>query len=83
MIRYVATVEASCGVHASASTNKVLTRVCHFLAPSYAHTHTHAGKLWLPATLVNYAFVKPSLRVLFENVVFFVWTIILSFLLHT
>ena len=43
----------------------------------------HTGKLWLPASFVNLAFVKPSLRVLFENVVFFVWTIILSVILHS
>ena len=42
----------------------------------------NSGKLWIPASFVNLAFVKPNLRVLFENVVFFVWTIILSFILH-
>mmetsp|Transcript_17393 Transcript_17393/g.47488 ORF Transcript_17393/g.47488 Transcript_17393/m.47488 type:complete len:231 (-) Transcript_17393:167-859(-) len=39
-------------------------------------------KLWIPASLVNMAFVKPSLRVLYVNVVFFLWTIILSVMLN-
>lgn len=39
-------------------------------------------KLWIPASLINLAFVKPSLRVLYVNVVFFVWTIILSVMLN-
>jgi hypothetical protein len=46
----------------------------HFLFP---------GKLWLPASLVNIAFVKPMLRVLYVNVVFFFWTIILSIMLNS
>lgn len=40
-------------------------------------------KLWLPASLVNLAFVKPELRVLYVNVVFFFWTIILSIILNS
>ena len=40
------------------------------------------GKLWIPASIVNIAFVQPSLRVLFVNVVFFFWTIILSLMLN-
>jgi hypothetical protein len=40
------------------------------------------GKLWIPASLVNLAFVKPTLRVLCVNVVFFGWTIILSMILN-
>jgi Mpv17 / PMP22 family len=40
------------------------------------------GKLWIPASLVNLAFVKPTLRVLYVNVVFFAWTIILSMILN-
>jgi Mpv17 / PMP22 family len=40
------------------------------------------GKLWVPASLVNLAFVKPTLRVLYVNVVFFAWTIILSMILN-
>lgn len=40
------------------------------------------GKLWLPASAINMLFVKPSLRVLYVNVIFFVWTIILSLMLN-
>jgi hypothetical protein len=39
-------------------------------------------KLWIPATLINIAFVNPSLRVLYDNLVFFVWTIYLSMILN-
>ena len=40
------------------------------------------GKLWLPASAVNLAFVEPKYRVLFVNVVFFMWIIVLSVLLN-
>lgn len=40
-------------------------------------------KLWLPASLINLAFVKPELRVLYVNVVFFFWTIVLSIILNS
>ncbi len=36
------------------------------------------GKLWLPATVINIAFVPPMLRVLYLNAVFFFWCIFLS-----
>ena len=39
-------------------------------------------KLWITASLINLAFVKPELRVLYTNVVFFLWIIILSLILH-
>jgi peroxisomal membrane protein 2 len=39
-------------------------------------------KLWLPFSFINMAFVKPNLRVLFLNVVFFGWTIILSMMIN-
>ena len=39
-------------------------------------------ELWIPATIINIAFVKPNLRVLYDNVVFFFWTIFLSMLLN-
>lgn len=42
-----------------------------------------SGKLWIPASLINMSFVKPSLRVLYVNVIFFVWTIILSIMLNS
>ena len=39
-------------------------------------------KLWIPASFANLAFVAPRFRVLFVNVVFFVWTIILSMIIN-
>ncbi len=41
-----------------------------------------AGKLWVPATVVNLAFVPPILRVLYLNCVFFFWSIFLSLKLN-
>ena len=38
-------------------------------------------KLWVPATLINLGFVHPSYRVLYNNCIFFVWSIILAMLL--
>lgn len=38
--------------------------------------------VWIPTTVVNMAFVAPSLRVLFDNLVFFGWTIYLSMFLN-
>jgi hypothetical protein len=40
------------------------------------------GKLWIPATIINIAFVKPALRVLYDNVIFLFWTIYLSMILN-
>ena len=40
------------------------------------------GKLWIPATILNIAFVKPALRVLYDNVIFLFWTIYLSMILN-
>lgn len=40
------------------------------------------GKLWLPFSAINLALVKPSMRVLFVNLVFIVWTVILSLMLN-
>ena len=45
-------------------------------------TTKHIGELWIPATIINIAFVKPDLRVLYDNLVFFFWTIFLSMLLN-
>jgi peroxisomal membrane protein 2 len=39
-------------------------------------------KIWIPATVINIAFVKPALRVLYDNLVFFVWTVYLSMILN-
>jgi hypothetical protein len=50
---------------------------------SFLHvTAAIVGKLWIPATIVNIAFIKPILRVLFDNLVFFIWTIFLSMMLN-
>lgn len=38
-------------------------------------------KLWVPATLINLALVHPAYRVLYNNIIFFVWSIILAMLL--
>jgi hypothetical protein len=43
----------------------------------------HAGILWLPASFFNLAFIPPCYRVLYVNVVFFFWTIILSMMVNT
>jgi len=39
-------------------------------------------KLWLPASILNIAFVEPRHRVLFVNIVFFLWIIVLSVMLN-
>mmetsp|Transcript_7564 Transcript_7564/g.20989 ORF Transcript_7564/g.20989 Transcript_7564/m.20989 type:complete len:296 (+) Transcript_7564:320-1207(+) len=39
-------------------------------------------KLWFPSTLINLAFCPPAWRVLYCNVVFFVWSICLSIMLN-
>lgn len=41
-----------------------------------------SGKLWVPATAINIAFVPPILRVLYLNCVFFFWSIFLSLKLN-
>lgn len=38
-------------------------------------------KLWIPATLINLAYCAPRYRVLYCNLVFFVWSIFLSLVL--
>lgn len=53
---------------------RLLTRCLHFLFS--------IGTLWVPATIVNIAFVTPVLRVLYDNLVFFFWTIYLSMVLN-
>ena len=39
-------------------------------------------KLWIPASAINLAFVPPRFRVLYVNMVFFWWGIILSIMLN-
>lgn len=52
------------------------------LDDDYADTMVANWKLWVPATVVNLAFVPPILRVLYLNVVFFFWSIFLSLKLN-
>lgn len=52
------------------------------LEDDYADTMVANWKLWVPATVVNIAFVPPILRVLYLNCVFFFWSIFLSLKLN-
>ncbi|CAJ1966449.1 unnamed protein product [Cylindrotheca closterium] len=52
------------------------------LDEDYADTMVANWKLWVPATVVNLAFVPPILRVLYLNCVFFFWSIFLSLKLN-
>jgi Mpv17 / PMP22 family len=71
------------GGGATAYLHKYCYQQCLSSRPLYNLVlHIISGKLWIPASLVNLAFVKPSLRVLYVNVVFFLWTIILSMILN-
>lgn len=49
---------------------------------AYVYSLIQNWKLWIPATIINIAFVKPALRVLYDNVIFLVWTIYLSMILN-
>lgn len=48
----------------------------------YLSTMAANWKLWIPATLLNMAYVPPHLRVLYCNVIFFGWSIFLSIVLN-
>ena len=52
------------------------------LDDDYVDTMVANWKLWVPATVVNIAFVPPILRVLYLNCVFFFWSIFLSLKLN-
>lgn len=52
------------------------------LDEDYVNTMLANWKLWVPATVINIAFVPPILRVLYLNVVFFFWSIFLSIILN-
>jgi peroxisomal membrane protein 2 len=52
------------------------------LDEDYVDTMLANWKLWIPATIVNIAFVPPILRVLYLNCVFFFWSIFLSLKLN-
>jgi len=52
------------------------------LDDDYKDTMIANWKLWVPATVINIAFVPPILRVLYLNGVFFFWSIFLSLKLN-
>jgi len=52
------------------------------LDDDYKDTMVANWKLWVPATVINIAFVPPILRVLYLNGVFFFWSIFLSLKLN-
>eukprot|EP00980_Cylindrotheca_fusiformis_P015339 scaffold4291_cov75-Cylindrotheca_fusiformis.AAC.1 len=52
----------------------------HHLQQDFGSTLIANWKLWLPATIINLAFVSPEYRVLYSNIIFFVWTILLAML---
>jgi len=52
------------------------------LDDEYTDTMLANWKLWVPATVVNIAFVPPLLRVLYLNFIFFFWSIFLSITLN-
>jgi peroxisomal membrane protein 2 len=49
----------------------------------YCDTMIANWKVWGPATVVNMIWIQPSWRVLYSNVVFFIWTIILSLMMSS
>ena len=57
---------------------KNLEAIKEQLDEDYKDTMLANWKLWVPATVVNIAFVPPILRVLYLNCVFFFWSIFLS-----
>ena len=57
--------------------------VQHDVSTTYWTALVANWRLWIPFSLLNIACVRPSLRVLFVNVVFFFWTIILSLMLNS
>jgi peroxisomal membrane protein 2 len=48
----------------------------------YVTTLVSNWKLWIPATLLNMAYVPPQFRVLYCNAIFFFWSIFLSIILN-
>ena len=57
---------------------KSLDSIKQQLDDDYTDTMLANWKLWVPATVINLAFVPPILRVLYLNCVFFFWSIFLS-----
>lgn len=61
---------------------KNLESIKEQLDDDYSDTMVANWKLWVPATVINLAFVPPILRVLYLNCVFFFWSIFLSLKLN-
>jgi len=61
---------------------KAVENIQQQLKDDYTDTMLANWKLWVPATVVNIAFVPPILRVLYLNSVFFFWSIYLSLKLN-
>jgi hypothetical protein len=61
---------------------KSIEGIRHHLISDWCSTIVANWKLWVPATFFNLAFCPPCYRVLFSNIIFFVWSIILSTLIH-
>jgi peroxisomal membrane protein 2 len=61
---------------------KNLEAIKNQLDEDYKDTMLANWKLWVPATVLNIAFVPPILRVLYLNCVFFFWSIFLSLKLN-
>jgi len=61
---------------------KNLEAIKEQLEDDYTDTMVANWKLWVPATVINLAFVPPILRVLYLNCVFFFWSIFLSLKLN-
>jgi len=61
---------------------KTVDSIKQQLDDDYTDTMVANWKLWVPATVINLAFVPPILRVLYLNCVFFFWSIFLSLKLN-
>jgi Mpv17 / PMP22 family. len=61
---------------------KSIEGIWQHLVSDWCSTIVANWKLWVPATFINLAFCPPCYRVLFSNITFFVWSIILSTLMH-
>jgi hypothetical protein len=57
-------------------------KIWNHLTSDWCQTVIANWKLWVPSTFVNLAFCPPCFRVLFANVIFFIWSIVLSTLMH-
>ena len=62
---------------------KKLIEIKNLLKSCYVKTMLNNWKVWIPATFVNLAFLPNEYRVLFINLVFFGWSIYLSFVINT